>query len=91
MLGHLGVGGGALSSSMLRHNGHLSSGGSLAEAWHSLCLGSQLRLVFAGWSIHMGQSSWNCSLAPTFPVFEAVLFSSCWGSGVARMGGGGAS
>ena len=91
MLGHPGVGVGTLSSSMLRHNGHLSSRGSLAEVWHILCLGSQLRLVPAGWSIHMGQSSWNCSLASTFPDFEAVLLSGCWGSGVVCRGGGGAS
>ena len=84
-------GGGTIRSSMLRHNGHLSSRGSLAQVCHSLCLGSQLRLVAAGWSIHMGQSPWNCSLASTFLVFEAVLLSGCWGSGVARRGGGGAA
>ena len=51
--------------------------------------GPQLRLVSAGWSIHMGQSSRGCSLVSTFPVFEAVWLFGCWGGGAARRGGGG--
>ena len=39
----------------------------------------------------MGQSSWSRSLASTYPVLMAVLLLGCWGSGVARKGGEGAS
>ena len=39
----------------------------------------------------MGQSSWNCSPASTFPVFVAVVSSGCCKSGVSVWGGEGAS
>ena len=84
MLGHPGVGGGIFGCSVPRHSGHLSSRGSLAQSWHSLCLGSQLRRVSAGLSKHTGQSS---RARPPLSVFHACLCTSSSG----WRGGGAAS
>ena len=82
-----GWGGGILGCSVLRHSGHLSSLGSLAQPRHSLCLGSQLRCVSAGLSKHTGQSSGTCSPSSVFPACLCTSSSGCWGGGVANKSG----
>ena len=82
-----GRGVGILGCSVLRHSGHHSSIGSLAQSRQSLCLGSQLRFVSAGVSKHMRQSSGTCSLSSAFPAFLGTSSSGCWGGGVASRSG----